>query len=135
MTEIDYSMNDLSTPRTGVISPLLTAESSDNLEKWRQIRSTLLMDWQLNRNSMGDDETSPPTLVAVGRAAKITEEMMKRSFPAPHQMLLDPNGGIVMSRSLRSGKEVIQIWDDGSAEYMSFRDGRLVNRSVLTIDR
>jgi len=93
---------------------------------WQNTIDFQLVEWGRDPSRFDDEDVTPPTKRAVAAACRLAADMQNDGAPGPGRVVPDGDGGIVFER--RSGRllEVLTVDGEGSVEYSSYRDARLV---------
>lgn len=103
-------------------------------EGWQRVVDKL-DDWLRDPAQLEDEGIDQPTPVIIRMAIDIAEQYREANAIAPpDRVITDPNGGIVFETEDGIFLYVVQIWDDGSVEYMKFDGTNLVQREPFYID-
>lgn len=109
----------------------ITPKEITDSHKWDQIIDYRLIEWGRDPSLLEDDDVEAPRGEVIHRAIALAQRLKERGLPAPHSVVLDPNGGIVFERRSSDAVETLHVWDDGTIEYCRFQGTRLLERRPL----
>lgn len=98
---------------------------------WNELIECKLKRWLRNPNQLHDIGFDAPSPDVIMLAIAFAEYFRDTSWLPPTNVVPDPNGGIVFSRTDNDDKDVIHIWDDLCVEYFKFEGSKIVKRKVL----
>ena len=110
-------------------SPTLTMAADDRLKNraaWQAVHDYTLLEWGLGASRFVEDGLTPPSAKAISVACQVALAYQDR--PAPLRVVPNGDGGIVFERGTGEVFETIEIQEDGSVEWASFRNSRLHSR-------
>ena len=106
------------------------APDSKNRERWEQAID-LLIEWARHPAALADEDTIPPSQSVLELAIYVARQLRDSPLPPPTRVALDGDGGVVFERNAGDTHEAIAIYDDLSAEVLTFVRGRLRHRHSL----
>lgn len=111
------------------------AEKEKRYEAWRNLINEPLIDWGKDPNKLEDDGIVAPTKDIITLALTYAMALRDAGWPAPTSVVPNGAGGIAFEK--RSGRyhEIIEIYDDASAELITFHDSNLIGRKSLPRQR
>lgn len=94
------------------------------------------VDWleeiQTHREVFEDDLSTSPSREVVEVAYRVLNELFQRSAPSPDSGVIGPNGEIVFEYRDDTHAEQIVIFDDLQVDRLTYANGRLVNRVMVS---
>lgn len=125
--------------RAGIANEELLAVTAKRREehrrRWQEIIDKKLVEWGRDPEELADDDLVPPSHAAVDSAVQKAQvwrdarESDDDFVPSPQWVVPNGDGGIVFEWREESTAAVIEIFDDGSADYAIFEDNKLISRT------
>ena len=106
-------------------------QKDEAFQRWQTLIDDQLIEWGRDPSQLADEETQPPSKDTILRAILVARGLSRADCPAPTRIVADAHGGIVFERHEGNLFESIRLLADGSAEYCTFVNARLVDREFL----
>ena len=109
---------------------LATSANEDRIrsEAWDRLIDEVLIDWGTNPEQFDEEETAPPSGESLAVAGQLAVRMRDCGWPCPTGVIPDGEGGIVFERRQGGDYMRFEIQSNGTVEFASFCDCRLVER-------
>lgn len=108
-------------------------QQKEAFQRWQTLIDDQLIEWGRDPSQLADEETQPPSRDTILRAILVARGLSRADCPAPTRIVADAHGGIVFERYEGKLFESIRLSADGSAEYCTFVNARLVDREFLPL--
>lgn len=107
----------------------------EHCQRWQEIIDKKLIEWGRDPRQLVDDDLVPPSHAVVDLAVQMAQvwrdarEFDGQFLPSPQWVVPNGDGGIVFEWSEGSIAAVVEILGDGSVDYATFEDNRLMSRT------
>ena len=95
---------------------------------WQKLIDAKLIEWGRNPAPLEEDDLIPPSPAIVDRAAQVAMRCRDEGVSPPDSVVPNGDGGIVFEISTGNLVETLEIHSDGSREYITYEDCRVVRR-------
>jgi len=98
---------------------------------WNSTFKTL-RDWTLSPVQPPDEEFTPPSTDAIGRASLIAERLRDQRWAAPSFTVPDGDGGLAFEWRVESTTHSLCVEPSGPVQLLTYVDGKLTEQRDLT---
>jgi hypothetical protein len=109
----------------------VTSDQQREQDRWQEFIDRRLIEWGRDSSSLEDEDIVPPSAEVIRLACQLAKFLRDKGSPAPLRVVPDGDGGIVFERHDGPYYEIIEINADGSIDWASLRNARLLDRQRL----
>jgi hypothetical protein len=118
--------------RSGAADSPALSDALSNRQKnrsgWQHFIDYMLVEWGKDPTRLAEDGLTPPSAKAIRGACVLAGIFRDEDKEAPLRVVPSGDGGIVFERAYGEFFEKIEIEEDGSVEWATFRNSRLLSR-------
>jgi len=105
---------------------------SNGKSGWEEVIDTL-SSWADDVTVLEDEGIIPPSYPIVRKALGLSHTLMARGWAPPLRVVPNADGGIVFEHGIKEQFEEVEIYADGSMEFIAFEDSKIVVRRPLIL--